>query len=389
MGVLKGTFSESWGWRTSSGLTSTQSKYLNLRREDSLSYSVGDTISSYSYKNIDLNNYTFAFEVQFYTTGSTQYLLDWYGNSENYISAYLSSGTVYLKHEAGDTLRTASCVPTLVEGNIYHLVFRGSSSKTIDGTNFLKITVGASAADTTGGTTSALGTLAAADTTYSIGQTWRNRGESCLDGRLWLHVLDYAWTDTEVLDFINSGVVTDPVATTQTRFMMDGTLSGGLPQGIYFDSSEATTFHSETFEIWAGTSGWTGENATLSGETATPLFDAKSLAVTGVTGGGYGYRNYSVSSSTPYLVSVYASGQTGQTIGMVVAGDVSGTLSTGITVVGSGIDKFTAFFVTGASDSSIQIRLFDNLDDSSYLWNGSYMSITNWESIDINWEDLT
>ena len=376
MGLIKGTFSEGFGWRVyTTGLTTfTHSKALNLQREDSVSFGVGDEIASYSYKNFNANQFTIYTKVQLYSTGQTMYLIDWYGDSDNYIRSYIASdNTVYFKYKAGGTERSVNISPTIVEGNYYCGVFRADSNTTIDGTNYLIADWGQTSILTSGGTSSALGSLATSASTFAVGQTWRQRGESTLQGRLWMWIDNRAVLDSDVTAFMSGSTYSAPVVSQDTLLMFSGGNSSGYPRAIFYDSSGAT--HSETFE--SGISTYTGMDATLSDETTNPLADAHSLSVAATTYGGYGYKSFTVSPSTTYNLRVLYKGLSTEIVGILVEGNVSGTLYVDTYVADGNLTIKGCTFTTGASDTSVEVRFFDDLDDSQYFVNGEFCQITD------------
>ena len=382
MGILKATFTPGFGYRFyNDTLVSTQSKSLVLSQEDSVSFSVGTQISGYDYKNYNGERFTFAHRLQFYSTGGTQYFTSWYGDSNNYVSCYLSSGIISIAHKAGGTERTASITPTIVAGTRYNLIFRGDTFDTIDGVNYLKIDFGESSSVSTGGTSSALGSFSAADSTFSLAQTWRNRGESCFRGKFWLQMDGYAWSDAEVASFINSGVPEEPIVNMSTKYMLLGELSGGLPKGLYYDYSSAT--HFEDFE--SSITGWIGSDASVARETTSPIEGTGSLDVSSaVTGGGFGYKTFSVSASTTYNLTVSLRGTSGQTVGIQASGDVSGVLETEVTTANGTDQQINIQFTTGALDATVEIRCMDNMNDLT-VWNGRYLV---WETDTGVWGSL-
>ena len=389
MSRIHATFSEGFGWRDTSGLTcsspQTQGKSLNLRAEDSLSYSVGNAIDAgvYNFVNFTPYQYTLAFRIQHYTTGNTQYLFNYYANTGNTISVYVSGTTTFLKHVAGGTERIASGTTSAVAGTLYNLICRGDSSNTIDSTNYLKLDFGVATA-ISGGTASALGSLDASGETYAVGQTWRRRGQHCFDGRLWLQIDDYSWDDAEVLAFINAGVPTEPIVSPNTKFMFSGEGSNSLPQGIFYDSSGSTFF--ETFED--GVSSYIGCDSTVTATTTNPLNDLQSLSVSGTTRGGYGEKSYAVNSSTVYFMEVSVKGLNTEYLAVSVEGNSSGVLKMDNFQADGDLQIRRFIFTTGASDTSVKVRLADDLDNSAYYWNGNFMHLNTWNSININWENL-
>jgi len=373
LGLVKGVFSENYGWRVASGLTSSQSLLLGIQNEDSLSYATGDTITAYRGKNFDPYNFTLVYKIQHYTTGQSQYYFDYYGSSGNRISSYLSGSTIYFKYIAGGVAeRSASITPTIVQGNTYFLVLRADKNNTIDGTNYLKINFGQTSSTNSGGTSSVFGTLSARDATFSIGQTWRQRGQHAFQGRMWCWFLNYAMFDSEV-DSIYSGLYSEPICSQETTLMFTGAVNTSLLTSIYYDSLGAT--HSETFE--SGISTYTGMDATLSDETTNPLADAHSLSVAATTYGGYGYKSFTVSPSTTYNLSVLYKGLSTEIVGILVEGNVSGTLYVDTYVADGNFTIKGCTFTTGASDTSVEVRFFDDLDDSQYFVNGEFCQITD------------
>ena len=343
-----------------------------------------------NYANFNPHQFTLAFRIQFYSTGSTSYFLDYYGNSSNFISCYINTGgTIWFEHMAGGTSVTTGCTPTMILGTSYNLLFRASTKNTIDSVNHLKLDFGETTSDITAAKTTALGTFAAADATFSIGQNWYNNGTNCFDGRIWLQIDERAWSDSEVSDFINSGNPLEPIVADYTKFMLAGETgsTNSAPVGIYYDSANATQF--EHFEN--SVTGWTGIDSTLTAETTNPLRDAQSLSIAGETYGGYAYKSFDVTGSINYMVEVSLSGTTGQIAGIQVVGNNSGliTASTGDTFSAAGGDEVRMItFTAGASDTSVEVRLFDNLSGTGYYWNGEFFSTTTWNNMTVNWEDL-
>lgn len=391
MSRIFGVFSEGFGWRDTSGLTcaspQTQGKSLNLRAEDSLSYSVGNTIDAgiYNFVNFTPYQYTLAFRIQHYTTGGTQYVFNYHANTGNTISVYVSGTTTYLKHVAGGTERIASGTTSAVAGTLYNLICRGDSSNTIDSTNYLKIDFGVATA-ITGVTASALGTLDASGETYAVGQTWRRRGEHTFRGRMWLQIDSYAWSDTEVTTFINSGVPTEPIVNPLTKFMFAGEGSTSFPKIIFYNSSGST--FTETFE--SGISSYVGEDATVAVDTTTPLNDLQSLEVDAVTRGGYAEKTYAVSSSTTYYMEISVKGINTEYLAVSVEGNDSGILKMDNFQADGNLQIRNITFTTEASDTSVIIRLADDLDNSAYFVNGNYFHITPVDTITgINVNNMT
>jgi len=380
---MNGTFSEGWDYRLyTTGLTSDQSKALNMRGEDSLSFNVGDSIAAYSYKNFNVNHFTIAVKLQFYSTGQSMHIFDWYGDSDNYVSSYITSGnTVFLKYKAGGTERSVNISPTIVEGTYYCCVLRGDKDNYVDSSNYLRIDWGETSITVSGGTANALGTLASSASTFSIGQTWRRRGESCMQGRLWMWVLNYPLSTSDVSSFMSDSRNTEPICDQNTLFMMNGYKSGNYPQAIFYDSSGCT--YSDTFE--SGVSNYTGIDATVADESSNPIADFHSMKVTAIpNGGGYSRRYFAVSANTTYNINILVKGVSGDTIGIMAVGDNSGTINYRTITANGNKQKIGLTITTGSSDSSLELRFFDTMPHI-YSWGGFYSQTTNWQDGTINW----
>ena len=366
--MIKGYFIPGFGFRNYGSTSDLPAKMLVLSNNDIVHIPVGSQIVGQHYKHIDLNNFTVIIKFQLFSKPTTFYFLDFYGNSNDvfYIRYNQDSFNVVVRDKSCNIQKSLNL------GDYYTLIVRGNRNKTIDGTNYLKaeLNTGESANNA-----SAWSEFSSIDNTISIGQTWRNIGENCLQGKIHIHFLNRAIADSEVNSYMTQTV---PIAEPETAFMLIGELTNSRPTFVDIDKLMFEPFETDY-------SNWNVSSGTTASLTSNALRDTKSLQISQSIG-GWVYRLVDVEANTPYLIYGILKGTASSYAGIQVFGNNSGLLLNDIHQLTGNEETISKFFVTGSGDTQAEIYLFTELSTSNYYWNGYWSATTTWENANIQWQ---
>ena len=367
--MIKGYFTPGFAYRNYDSTSDLPAKMLVLSNNDIVYIPVGSQIAGQHYKHIDLNNFTVIIKFQLFSKPTTFYFLDFYGNSNDIF--YIRYNQGYLNALVGSSYCDIY-KPSLSTGDYYTLILRGNRNVTLDGTNYLKMDLSSGESDAYDSTWNEFSSI---DNTISIGQTWRNIGENCLQGKIHIHFLNRAIADSEVDSYMTQTV---PIAEPETAFMLIGELTNSRPTFVDIDKLMFEPFETDY-------SNWNVSSGTTASLTSNALRDTKSLQISQSIG-GWVYRLVDVEANTPYLIYGILKGTASSYAGIQVFGNNSGLLLDYIHQLTGNEETISKFFVTGSEDTQAEIYLFTELSTSNYYWNGYWSATTTWGNANIQWQ---
>lgn len=396
---------------------------LVMGKNDSTVEGRGPNIAGQNYENFSAYQGTLYGWVKTDWEGNDDtehYLLDIH-NGNDRLSLYKTESDNEIRFRITDGTTTSHAAVSSVavsQGERVFLCARWDSSNTIDGTNYLKITVN----NTSSGSATVPPVITVPDAIH-----WAEdyNGDSKWTGAIQLNIEERALSNSEVGSLYNSGAGQPWAATTDTRAHVINELVGDNPRLLQFPQGySSTTDYRNKIDngFQEADSGWTADANVTTSQSTTRKFGAKSRNITFAAGAADNAKAYmatdSLESKTYYLYDLWirvsslsddiylkVSRETSFN-SLVVSRQINtGADDEGITyaaatwlhfagvfLTGEAGVHYIGLFKTGTSAGAVlytdQLRIHKSAHENYSCWLWEDIDFLNWEDLSYNWESM-